>query len=51
MVHGVEFIREGYFGSKIHAHYDMGYMATVNAVLTLLALAQTRKISRTVTPE
>jgi ABC-type polysaccharide/polyol phosphate export permease len=51
MVHGVEFIREGYFGSKVHAHYDMAYMAMVCAGMTILALAQTRKISREVTPE
>jgi ABC-2 type transport system permease protein/capsular polysaccharide transport system permease protein len=51
MVHGVEFLREGYFGSKIVAHYDMGYMALINTMLTLLALAQTRKIGRIVVPE
>ena len=51
MVHGVEFLREGYFGSKIVAHYDMGYMALVNAILTLLGLAHTRKVGRTVVPE
>lgn len=51
MVHGVEFLREGYFGSQIRAHYDMGYMALCNIVLTLLALAQTRMVSRTVVPE
>jgi ABC-2 type transport system permease protein/capsular polysaccharide transport system permease protein len=51
MVHGVEYIREGYFGSQIRAHYDMGYMGLVNAGLLLLAIAQVRKISRTVVPE
>lgn len=51
MVHGVEFLREGYFGSKIVAHYDLTYMALCNTILTLLGLAQTRKISRTVVPE
>lgn len=51
MVHGVEYLREGYFGSKIQAYYDLGYMALVNAVLSLFALAQTRKISRVVIPE
>jgi ABC-2 type transport system permease protein/capsular polysaccharide transport system permease protein len=51
MVHGTEYIREGYFGSRIRAHYDLGYMATVNAVLLLLALAEMRKVSRKVIPE
>lgn len=51
MVHGVEYVREGYFGSQIVAHYDLGYMAVVNTILTLFGLAQVMKISRTVVPE
>lgn len=51
MVHGVELLREGYFGSTFHAHYNMGYMAICCAVLTLLGLAKMREISRTVMPE
>lgn len=51
MVHGVEYLREGYFGSRITAHYDMSYMAIVNLTLTILGLAQLSKISRTVVPE
>lgn len=51
MVHGVEFLREGYFGSEVVAHYDLGYMALANIVLTILGLAQLRIISRTVIPE
>lgn len=51
MVHGVEYLREGYFGSRIHAHYDLVYMGLVNVALMLMAMAQTRKISRTVIPE
>lgn len=51
MVHGVEYLREGYFGSRIHAHYDLVYMGLINAALMLLAMAQTRKISRSVIPE
>ena len=50
MVNGVEFIREGYFGSAVVAHYDMAYMAVVNAVLSFAALVMTRKVSREVTP-
>jgi ABC-2 type transport system permease protein/capsular polysaccharide transport system permease protein len=51
MVHGVEYLREGYFGSEIRPHYDLTYMAVINSLLLLFALAQVRKISRTVIPE
>lgn len=51
MVHGVELLREGYFGSSFKAHYDIGYMAVFCAMLTLLGLAKLRQISRTVMPE
>lgn len=51
MVNGVEYLREGFFGSRVRAHYDMGYMALCNSVLLLLAMAQIRKISRTIIPE
>ena len=33
MVHGVELVREGYFGNVVRTHYDMGYMATINLVV------------------
>jgi ABC-type polysaccharide/polyol phosphate export permease len=51
MVHGVEYIREGYFGSAITAHYDLKYMALINLGLMLFGLAQLQKVSRTVIPE
>ena len=51
LVHGVELVREGFFGSKIVAHYDMSYLTAINLGLTLLALALTRRISRKVVPE
>lgn len=51
MVHAVECIREGFFGSQMHAHYDLWYMTKVNLVLTLLGLIQTRRISLKVIPE
>jgi ABC-type polysaccharide/polyol phosphate export permease len=51
MVHGVEYIREGFFGSRVHAHYDLSYMALINLAFTILGLAQVRKVSRTVIPE
>jgi ABC-2 type transport system permease protein/capsular polysaccharide transport system permease protein len=51
MVHGVEYVREGYFGSQMIAHYDMGYMALINIALTVLGLAQIAVTSRKVIPE
>lgn len=51
MVHGVEFVREGFFGSRIHAHYDMGYMAMINLTLTFCALLQVRRVGERVIPE
>ena len=51
MVHGIELLREGYFGSSFKAHYDMGYMAVFCSVLTLLGMLKLREISRTVMPE
>lgn len=38
MVHGVELIRDGYFGTEVRTHYDMAYMGFVNLVLTLSGL-------------
>jgi capsular polysaccharide transport system permease protein len=51
MVHGVELLRDGYFGSVIKTHYSISYMAGVCLLLTLLALSQERYISKRVTPE
>jgi ABC-type polysaccharide/polyol phosphate export permease len=46
MVHGLELLRDGYFGSAFNAHYDMFYMTVCCALLTLFGLAQVRDISR-----
>ena len=51
MVNGVEIVREGYFGGRIHAHYDLAYLISCCVVLTLLALAQVSIINREITPE
>ena len=51
MIHGVEYLREGFFGSQITAIHDLGYMAVCNAVLTLLGLALIRIVSESVIPE
>ncbi|HKU25897.1 MAG TPA: ABC transporter permease [Candidatus Sulfotelmatobacter sp.] len=48
MVHGVEYVREGYFGSQITAHYDMVYMALCNTALTLFGLSQVAGVSEVV---
>jgi len=50
MVHGLELLREGYFGSAIRAHYDIGYLAGCSAVLTLVGLVRVRALGRRVIP-
>jgi capsular polysaccharide transport system permease protein len=50
MVHGVELLREGYFGSSFTAHYDLVYMASICLALNLFGLVQTRFISKRVMP-
>ena len=51
MVHGVEIVRNGYFGTTIEAHYDYFYLIAWCLCLTLLGLAQERIASRMVVPE
>ncbi|MEJ7933109.1 ABC transporter permease [Sphingobium sp. AN558] len=51
MVSCTEFIREGYFGSKFHAFYDMTYVVLVNLGLTFMALLLIRDITGKVTPK
>lgn len=51
MVHGVELLREGYFGDVVIAHYDITYMASICLALTALGLADERIVSKSVTPE
>lgn len=50
MVHGLELLREGYFGSVITAHYDVGYIASWSAMLTLFGLIRVRALAKRVTP-
>lgn len=50
MVHGVELLREGFFGSKITPIYDLGYVLPFNLVLTAIALLLVRYVSRRVVP-
>ena len=51
MVNGTEFLREGYFGSRMVAHYDLAYMISCNLGLTILWLAKLSQVSREVVPE
>ena len=43
MVHGVEFLREGFFGNVVKTHYDIAYMAVFCLILTLAALYLVRE--------
>jgi capsular polysaccharide transport system permease protein len=50
-VHGVELVREGWFGSQARAHYDISYLVNCNLVLSVAALMTERWIARRVVPE
>ena len=45
MVHGLEYVREGYFGPVTVFHYDLPYLVTVNLLLTLVGLRMVGKAS------
>jgi capsular polysaccharide transport system permease protein len=45
MVHGVEMIRDGFYGHLMRTHYDVGYMVEANLVLTLAGLLTMRAAS------
>jgi capsular polysaccharide transport system permease protein len=51
MVHGVEIVREGYFGLLARAHYDVGYVLTFCVVQTFIAMLLVRHTARNVVPE
>lgn len=51
MINGLEYMREGFFGSRIEAIYDLEYMALCNAILSILGLAQIRILADSVIPE
>ena len=46
MVHCVEFIREGFFGSAFKAHYDLGYVIIFCMGLTTYGLLNTNYVSK-----
>lgn len=44
MTNGLEYLREGFFGSYFRAHYDILYMCTANLVLMGFGLSQVRRV-------
>jgi len=46
LVHGVEMLREGYFGAGLNAKYSVSFLITINLALTLLGLILVRSIRR-----
>lgn len=51
MVHGVEYVRDGYFGRSVITHHNLNYMTLICLVLSAMAFAQERIASRQVIPE
>jgi len=51
IVHGVEMVREGFFGADARAVYDLGYVIPFNLALSAAALIILRYVSRRVVPE
>ncbi|AXB80668.1 ABC transporter permease (plasmid) [Novosphingobium sp. P6W] len=45
MTSGLEYLREGFFGSQFKAHYDLEYMCTATMVLMLFGLTQVRRVA------
>ena len=51
MVHGVEMVREGFFGNVVRTHYDVLYMAICCLMLTFLGLVLSLGAARRVEAE
>lgn len=51
MVHGLEYLREGFFGSKFHPIYDLDYMILIIIGMLMIGLIQMRVVARMVIPE
>lgn len=51
MVHGVEIVREGWFGAQARAHYDLGYVLPLTLALSLAAVLMVRHVAQRVVPE
>ncbi len=50
MVHGVEMVREGWFGARARAIYDVSYIISFNLVLSVAGLMFARWTSKRVVP-
>jgi len=46
MVHGVEYLREGFFGGTVRTYHDLAYMAGANLVLSFVGLVLMRRAAR-----
>jgi capsular polysaccharide transport system permease protein len=46
-----ELLREGFFGARVHAHYELGYLVVVNTTLLMIALLTAKRVSVTVEGE
>jgi ABC-2 type transport system permease protein/capsular polysaccharide transport system permease protein len=44
MLNALEFMRDGWFGSTFHAHYDLGYVLIVNLCFTFVGLSLVRQV-------
>jgi capsular polysaccharide transport system permease protein len=51
MVHGVEMVRGGYFGTLVKPHYDVAYMVVADLVMLLAGLFLVMDASKRVEPE
>ena len=51
MVHCVELVREGYFGSAVRAYHEVAYVVQACLLISALALAQERRATRTLVLE
>lgn len=51
MVHGIECVRDGFFGSHFTPHYDLGYVALFCTIMTGLALIQIRSVEKELIPQ
>jgi len=51
IVHGVEMVREGFFGTRARAIYDVNYLLSFNLVLSVISLIAMRYVTRRVVLE
>lgn len=51
MVHGIELLREGYFGNLVKAHYNLSYAITICLIMTMFGLIFAKQTENRVEPE